>query len=106
MDIVLIAFIGYVLGAIGRTTYDYLIKKLANEELTFDNTFIATMLISIILTLITATFTFPSTQVFGTEPFKVMFAAGAQGFAINHVLNGLVTYQMKKRTEAAASADS
>jgi hypothetical protein len=95
MDIVTYALIGYILGAIGRTVFDFLLKKLQNDDMTFDPKFYATMIISIILTMIVSAFTFPISQVFGSDPASVLIAAGSQGFAINHIVNSLVTLQGK-----------
>jgi hypothetical protein len=99
MDPILLALIGYVLGAVGRTVYDYLLKKLQDDNLSFDPKFYATMIISILLTMMTAVFTFPVSQVFGSEPILVLLAASSQGFAVNHITNGLVSLVTNKNSE-------
>ena len=90
IDIILLALIGYILGGVGRTVFDYLLKVVKNDDFEFDAKYAASMIISIILTLITATFTFPVTQSFGIEPLPILLSSGAQGFAINHIVNGVI----------------
>lgn len=92
MDIILIAFVCYTAGGALRTLYDYLFKIMDNPELSFDRKYIATMLISIVLSIISALVTFTLIEVpEGAESF-VALSCLAQGFAMNHLVNKPVDY--------------
>ena len=63
MDILLIALLGYVIGAIFRTVYDFLFKTLEEPHLCFDSKYIATMIIGVILSFMSAMVTFTLVQI-------------------------------------------
>lgn len=96
MDILIVAFLGFVLGAIGRTAYDWLFKALGDPAFKFDSKYVASMLISIILSFITASVTFSTvTLPIGSEYF-VLFAMVSEGYLINDVVNKPISYLSKK----------
>jgi amino acid transporter len=104
MDIILAAFIGYALGAVGRTSYDYLFKILDEPSLAFDREYVVTMLVSIILSILTATITFSAVPIPDTSWPLVMFFMATEGFMLNHLINKPVTYlsKIRKKTEELA----
>lgn len=108
MDIIIAAFIGYILGAAGRTLYDYLFKIVDNPDLAFDRRYIVTMLVSIILSMLTATVTFSAVPIPDTSWSLVMFFMATEGFMLNHLINKPITYltKIKKKTEEAASRNN
>ena len=62
MDILLMALLGYVIGAVFRTAYDYLWKALEDESVIFDTKYWFTMVVSIILSIMSAMVTFTTLQ--------------------------------------------
>ncbi len=89
MDTILLAFLGYVLGALGRTVFGYLSKVIeAPETTSFDNKYWATMMISIILSFMTAAVTFNSLELPAiVNPTSLMLFTFALGYAANDVTN-------------------
>jgi len=92
MDIILIAFLGYMLGCVGRTFYDYLWKILEKPDLTFDTKYIVSMIISIILSFLMAMVTFTSLTMPVDGAITAFFLAFTSGFTINHLVNKGVSY--------------
>jgi len=95
MDIILAAFIGYVVGAVFRTSYDLLFKLLEKPELPLDRRYIVTMLISIILSFMSAAVTFSGIIIPEGSATVVMLFTLSQGFMVNHLLNKGVGYLAK-----------
>lgn len=89
MDTILLAFLGYVLGALGRTVFGYLSKVIESPDTTsFNNKYWATMLISIILSFMTAAVTFNSLEIpVVINPTSLMLFTFALGYAANDVTN-------------------
>jgi H+/Cl- antiporter ClcA len=96
MDILIVAFLGYILGAIGRTAYDWLWKALAEPDFKFDSKYIASMLISIILSFITASVTFSTVTLPAGSEFYVLLASVSQGYLMTDVVNKPISYLSKK----------
>jgi len=92
MDILLIALIFYVVGAIFRTVYDFCFKIVEDPTIKFDAKYAATMIISIILSFISAMVTFTLVEIPANGYAFVALAALSQGFAMNHIVNKPVDY--------------
>jgi len=99
MDAILIAFLGYLLGCVFRTTYDFLFKKLESDDITFSAKYITTMIISVILSIMTATVTFSAITWTGGDPALVFFSALTLGFTVNHIVNKPIAYLSNKIPE-------
>jgi hypothetical protein len=98
MDPLLLAFIGYILGALGRTFYDFLFKLLEDKTIKWDQTYTVTMLISIILTFISAAVTFPLGIVLPDNPIVILLTTAPMGFTVNHLVNKPAAYLAEQRS--------
>lgn len=98
MDIILMGFIGYVIGAVFRTSYDLLFKILEEPNVPLDRRYIVTMLISIILSFMSAAVTFSGIVLPPGSEMVVFVATLAQGFTVNHIINKPVTYLSSKKS--------
>lgn len=90
MDILYWAFIFYILGAITRTAYGFLAKVIEapEGELKFDAKYYATLLISILTSLVAAVATFAALPLPQTSSLLLVFVATFPvGYAINDVTN-------------------
>lgn len=96
MDLILVGFIGYVVGGVFRTSYDFLFKMLDEPALTFNRQYIVTMLISIILSFMSAAVTFSGIVLPPGSEGVVFVATLAQGFMVNHLINKPVAYLSSK----------
>lgn len=96
MDVLTIALLGFVTGAIFRSIYDFLWKAVENPDITFDTKYWATMLISIILSFISAMVTFTMVEIPGDGKPFVFLVTVSQGFMMNHLINKPVDYLSKK----------
>ena len=96
MDPILVAFLGYILGCVFRTTYDYLWKKLEADDVTFDPKYWTTMIISVILSIMTAMVTFSEYAWPGVDQASLFFQALTTGFTLNHIVNKPISYLAKK----------
>ena len=96
-DSILLALLGYFIGALFMTLYDYLWKALNNPDLVFDRKYVASMLISTILSLMFAVVTFTTLQVPVDSAGYIMLSTIAMGFMVNHLINKPVHYLSKKR---------
>ena len=96
MDVYLLAFVGYILGAAGRTSYDYLFVLLENPDTAFDRKYIITALVSIIFSFMSAALVFPNLQLPTGSDFMIMLITFSQGFAANHGINKIASYLTKK----------
>ena len=97
MDIILIAFLAYTLGAVFRTIYDFLWKKMQDETITFDSKYWITMVISIILSIISAMVTFTTITVPADSATMVFMLCLTTGFMMNHLVNKPITYLSTKK---------
>ena len=97
-DSILLALLGYFIGALLMTIYDYLWKAVNNPDLVFDRKYVASMLISTILSLMFAVATFTTLQVPVDGVGYVMISTIAMGFMANHLINKPVHYFSKKRS--------
>jgi amino acid transporter len=95
---VVIAFIGYIVGAIALTVYNYIWKILEEPNTPWDQKYTMTMLMSIILSIISAMFFFSNVQVpVGlASDFSIFIITFAEGFAVNHVINKPISYLAKR----------
>jgi hypothetical protein len=98
MDPLLIAFLGYILGALGRTLYDFLWKLLEDKSIKWDQTYTVTLLISIILTFISAAVTFPLGLILPSEPVVILLTTAPMGFTVNHLVNKPAAYIAERQT--------
>jgi len=93
---ILILFVCFASGAVLRTLWGYLWKWLEAGELEWDRRYIASMIVSIIITFIFALITFSSQQLPNYwEPMHA-FSYISIGFTINTLFNSVVSYQIKK----------
>ena len=97
MHPVVLAFLGYLIGALFRTMYDYLWKTIEQPDLVFDKKYLASMLIAVILSLMSAAVTFTTIQVPVDSGAYVMLTTLAIGFMANHLINKPIDYLSKKR---------
>ena len=97
MDPILLAFTGYVLGALFRTLYDFLFKLLEDPSIKWDQKYTVTLLISIILTLMSALVTFSTIQFPADQPVGTLLVSVTMGFAVNHLVNKPVAYLAQKK---------
>lgn len=101
MDPIVLAFVAYVLGGIGRTAYAFVFKALETSELQFDQKYWFTMLLSILLTIVASPLTFVNVIIpVGSESY-ILLTSFAMGWAANDVINRPVSYlskvQLKER---------
>lgn len=83
-----LTIIGFLLGPIGRTLYDYLWALRDNPE-DFDRRYIVTMILSIAISIIVGIFFLPgilSNLPEGTWAY-ILASSFAQGFMLNHIIN-------------------
>lgn len=94
MDIIVLAYLGFIAGVVLRTLYDYLFKLLEDPNLAFDRKYLVTMLISLIIAAIGGTALFSSLPLppSGAADFYVVIASFATGFMTNALINKPVTY--------------
>lgn len=97
MDPLIIAFIGYILGALFRTFYDFLFKLLKDPSTSWDQKYTVTLLISIILTFISAAVTFPLGMVLPSEPVVILLTTIPMGFTVNHAINKAAAFLTKEK---------
>lgn len=92
MDPILLAFIFFALGAVGKTVYDYLWKIIENPDLAFDVKYLMTMLVSILLTILTSPVAFLNVTIPVDGTAFIMLSSFAMGFTMNHLVNRPVSY--------------
>ena len=97
MDPIVLAFVGYLVGALFRTLYDFLWKAMDHPEIVFDRKYLASMLISIILSLISSVVTFTTIQVPVDGATYILLATVAIGFTMNHLVNKPIDYLSTKK---------
>jgi len=103
---ILLALIGYVVGGILRTAYDYLWHILENPTAAWDQKYTVTFLISINISFISGLVTFNTITIPTDLPGTVgilLFTLG-QGFMVNHLVNKPVTYLAERKEAAVAVA--
>jgi hypothetical protein len=91
----MLALIGYVVGAVVMSLYDYLFKTLEDPNFSWDHKYTVTMLLSILGAFITAILTFPNIQIPESAEGFVFASTVALGFTVNHLINKPVTYISK-----------
>lgn len=96
MDPILVAFLGYALGCVFRTSYDFLFKKLEADDVTFDAKYVTTCIISVILSIMTAMVTFSQYAWPAGDQASLFFQALTIGFTLNHLINKPVSYLSAK----------
>jgi len=97
VEILLIALLAYVIGALFRTVYDYLWKTLEDESITFDTKYWLTMVISIILSIMSAMLTFTTLTIPTDGAIWVFMSCLTTGFMMNHLVNKPIGYLSKKK---------
>ena len=95
MDIYLLSFMGIVVGSIFLTVYNYLWKILSDSHLRFDQKYLITMLVSILLTIMATPLIFLNVTIPLGSDFYVFMSMIAIGFTVNHVINKPVAYFLK-----------
>lgn len=83
----LIAFLGFITGAVFRTTIDFLVKKLKNEDLKWDSKYTASMVISIIISVMYSMVMFSTIQFPVDGGLAVFQQSLTIGFMTNHLAN-------------------
>lgn len=99
LDPLLIGLLGYVLGGVFRTLYDFLWKIVEEPDTSFDKKYIATLIISVIITLISSIVTFPTIQMPQDGAVTILLFTVLAGFAANHLINKPISYLTKKKSE-------
>jgi len=104
LEPILLALIGYVVGGLLRTAYDYLWHILDDPTATWDQKYTVTFLIATILSFISALVTFSSIEIptqLGTTGILILTIS--QGFMVNHLVNKPVTYLAERKAAAAST---
>jgi len=94
---ILILFVYFTLGAILRTVWGYLWKYLETGELKWDHRYTATMIVSIIITLIFTITTFASLDLPTEWEFMHGFGFIAIGFTMNTLFNSTVAHMIRNK---------
>lgn len=102
IDNVTIAFIGYLVGCIFRTTYDA-IPHLSEP---FDLKYLQSMFLSFLISVITAFVTFSSLPIPTLEPAYIFFTTLTTGFTINHIVNKPLDEYIKAKAKAKETKPS
>ena len=97
MDPIILAFLGYLIGALFRTLYHYLWKAVDNPEMVFDQKYLATMLISVILSIMSAAVTFTTISIPVDGAAYILLAAIPLGYMANDIVNKPVDHMSKKK---------
>ena len=95
MDIYILSFVGIVLGSIFLTIYNYLWKILGDSNLRFDQKYLITMLVSILLSIMATPLIFLNVTIPLGSDFYVFISMAAIGFTVNHVINKPVAHFLK-----------
>lgn len=92
IPIEVIAFVGIILGVIGRTYFPYLKKTKQAEQKSLQIGFDARYLITAIFSgIVTAIFVFPLFVIPNETPFKVVLAAFVFAWMSDDALNRVIT---------------
>ncbi len=105
MDIVLLAFIFYIAGAITRTVVAYLAKIVTAPEgtITFNAKYWATMILSVILSFVAGVGTFTAVPIPAATSWVLVLAATFPlGYAINDGINITVDVATKLQQKGSA----
>ena len=94
---ILMLFFFFTTGAILRTLWGFLWKYLKDGGVEWDHRYTASMIVSIIITLIFAIVTFSSQQLPETWEGMHAFSFIAIGFTVNTLFNSVVEYEIKRR---------
>ncbi len=97
MDLLIWALFGYIVGAGFCTLYDFMFKMISNPDLAFDRRYLVTMLISTILSLMSAAVTFSTVTIPEGSTTAVFIWTLAQGFMVNHLINKPLALLSKTR---------
>ena len=97
LEPILIAFLGYVVGALFRTLYDFLWKTVDNPDFKWTHKYTVTMLVSVILSVMSATVTFTTIQVPVNGSPYILLSSITLGFTVNHLMNKPIDYLSKKK---------
>lgn len=95
-----IALIGFILGPVLRTFYDFFLKY-ASDPIVFDPRYLGTMVASILASVISGIVYAPTVLQSlpeGSDLFVFVWAISSS-FALNHVVNGPATIVIKRNDE-------
>lgn len=84
-----VALLGFLLGPVARTLYDYLFKVLEDPDIIFENSYWITMAASMIIGLVFA-FSQGATIVANipeADQWFIFLACFSQGFMLTHLIN-------------------
>jgi len=96
-----VAIIGFLLGPVARTVYDYLWKAKEEPDIIFDRRYWISMTISIVIGVIAAmaeAALFLNNMPVGSE-LVIFFSSFCEGFTISHLVNRPVDYLRKKEAK-------
>lgn len=92
LDPIILAFVAYILGGIGRTSYAFIFKALKDQAIRFDQKYWFTMLLSILLTIIASPVTFVNVVIpIGAETY-IILTSFAMGWAANDIVNRPISF--------------
>jgi hypothetical protein len=97
----IVAIIGFLLGPLGRTFYDFLWKLLEDPDIPFDRRYLITLLASLGIAFFAGLVQCPgfiSQLPEGSQAF-IFLASFAQGFMISHVINRPLDYKRHREEE-------
>lgn len=96
MDSYLVLFLGFLVGAIANTVYAYAFKKQADGSISFDKTYLYTMIATVVVAMVTSPVTFQASglvEMYMSMPsldlgtFMMFLSAFGVGFSGNYALN-------------------
>lgn len=97
MDPILYSFLGYLIGALFRTLYHYLWKVIDRPDLIFDRKYLATLLIAVILSVMSAAVTFTTLTFPVDGALFMLLAAIPLGYMANDIINKPIDYLSKRK---------
>ncbi len=93
---ILIQFLGFLIGAVFKSTYDFLWKLLQTPDTSWNHKYTMSLLISVILSMMTATVKLSTIQPPVENGVTWIFLSSlTEGFLVNHIVNKPISYLSK-----------
>lgn len=103
LNVIIALIVSLVVGAVAYTLWTWLWKKLKDPATEFDKSYLYSMLVSILLTIVALPFFLNNKPIPNMLLGFVIVGSGAIGFAANALFNTPLTYLMHKVTAAATT---
>lgn len=104
LNVIIALIVSLVVGAVTYTLWNWLWKKLKDPTTEFDKSYLYSMLVSILLTIVALPFFLNNKPIPDMLFGFVVVGSGAIGFAANALFNTPLTYLMHKAAAAATTA--